>query len=166
MIAEFAIGRRTSLGSVGAYKSINIRWTFAGVLGVLSSFFIMGFYPVVGGWSIAYIFKSATGLLSSSVAIKDIFDNFVSNPIEPLIWIIIFLGINAAIVAKGITAGIEKASKILMPMLFILLVLISIRSITLPGSEEGLSFLFEPDFTSLKQETYLAALGQSFFPLV
>ncbi len=165
MIAEFAIGRRTSLGSVGAYKSINIRWTFAGVLGVLSSFFIMGFYPVVGGWSIAYIFKSATGLLSSSVAIKDIFDNFVSNPIEPLIWIIIFLGINAAIVAKGITAGIEKASKILMPMLFILLVLISIRSITLPGSEEGLSFLFEPDFTSLKQETYLAALGQSFFSL-
>ena len=165
MVAEFAVGRRTKLAAVGAYKSLNPRWTFAGVLGVLSAFFIMGFYPVVGGWSSAYVVKSFTGLLSDSAGIGDAFGAFIGNPILPIAWMLFFLLMNILIVAKGIAGGIEKASKILMPTLFVLLVLIAIRSITLPGASAGLAFLFKPDFSKVNGQTYLAALGQAFFSL-
>ena len=165
MIAEFAVGRRTQQSAVGAYKSISNKWTFAGVLGVLSGFFIMGFYPVVGGWAIAYIFKSVTGLLAAPDAIGDVFGAFITNPVEPLVWFLLFLAMNTVIVAKGISGGIEKAGKVLMPLLFGLLVLIALRSMTLPGAGAGLSFLFKPDFSKVTGATYLAALGQAFFSL-
>lgn len=165
MLAEFTLGRRTNLAAVGAYKKMNNRFTFAGVLGVLSAFFIMGFYPVVGGWASAYIFKSFTGLLNGVVPIGDAFGAFISNPLQPLIWMLLFLVLNVVIVAKGISGGIEKAGKVLMPTLFILLVLIAIRSTTLQGAGAGLEFLFKPDWSVVKGETYLAALGQAFFSL-
>jgi len=164
MIAEFAIGRRSRLSAVGAYKSISPNWTFAGVLGVLSAFLIMGFYPVVGGWSLAYIFKSISGLLSST-AISDAFGDFIGNPIEPIIWMAIYLSFNLFIVAKGISEGIEKAGRILMPTLFILLFIIIGRSVTLPGSSAGMDFLLNPDFSKVTGQTFLAALGQAFFSL-
>ncbi|HPP31461.1 MAG TPA: sodium-dependent transporter [Soehngenia sp.] len=165
MIAEFAIGRRTQLAAVGAYKKLNKRFTFAGVIGVLSAFLIMGFYPVVGGWSVAYIVKSFTGLLSDQTAIASAFDAFITSPVEPLIWMLIYMAINIYIVAKGVTSGIEKAGKILMPTLFILFILVAIRSVTLDGAIEGLKFLFKPDFSQVTGETFLAALGQQFFSL-
>jgi NSS family neurotransmitter:Na+ symporter len=165
MIAEFAIGRRTKLAAVGAYKSYSDKWTFAGAIGVVSAFFIMGFYPVVGGWALAYVLKSVTGLLSDIGAIGGSFEAFITNPVEPLIWMIIFLGINIVIVAKGVAGGIEKASKILMPTLFVLLVLIMFRSLTLEGASAGLSFIFKPDFSVVTGQTFLAALGQAFFSL-
>jgi NSS family neurotransmitter:Na+ symporter len=165
MVAEFAVGRRTSLAAVGAYKAIDNRWTFAGVLGVISAFFIMGFYPVVGGWAFAYIVKSFTGLLSSPAAIGDSFGAFISSPIQPIIWMFVFLALNVIIVAKGIKGGIEKASKVLMPTLFVLLILISIRSITLEGSGAGLEFLFKPNWGIVTGQTVLAAMGQAFFSL-
>lgn len=165
MIAEFAVGRRSKLAAVGAYKSYSDRWTFAGAIGVVSAFFIMGFYPVVGGWALAYALKSVTGLLSDIGAIGDAFGAFITNPVEPLIWMIIYLGINIVIVAKGIAGGIEKASKILMPTLFVLLVLIMFRSLTLEGASAGLSFIFKPDFSGVTGQTFLAALGQAFFSL-
>ncbi|SMP54961.1 sodium-dependent transporter [Anoxynatronum buryatiense] len=165
MIAEFAVGRRTSLAAVGAYKHYSKRWTFAGVLGVVSAFFIMGFYPVVGGWALAYVFKSLTGLLSNAGAIGDTFGAFITNPMEPLVWMIIFLLMNVVIVAKGISGGIEKAGKVLMPTLFVLLILIAVRSVTLPGASAGLAFLFQPDFSEVTGQTFLAALGQAFFSL-
>ena len=165
MIAEFAVGRRTSLAAVGAYKSYSNKWTFAGALGVLSGFFIMGFYPVVGGWALAYVLKSVTGLLSAPEAIGDTFGGFITNPLQPLLWMAIFLIINVAIVAKGISGGIEKAGKILMPVLFGILILIAIRSMSLPGAGAGLTFLFKPDWSVVTGQTYLAALGQAFFSL-
>lgn len=165
MIAEFAVGRRTSLAAVGAFKSVSPNWTFVGVLGVISAFFIMGFYPVVGGWALAYVVKSVTGLLAEAGAIGDAFGVFIGNPVEPLFWMIAFLLINIVIVAQGISGGIEKAGKVLMPTLFILLILVAIRSMTLPGSGAGLAFLFRPDFSMVTGETYLAALGQAFFSL-
>lgn len=165
MLAEFTLGRRTNLAAVGAYKKVNNKFTFAGVLGVLSAFFIMGFYPVVGGWASAYIFKSFTGLFNGAVPIGDAFGSFISNPIQPLMWMLFFLLLNVVIVTKGISGGIEKAGKVLMPTLFILLVLIAIRSTTLPGAGAGLEFLFKPDWSVVKGETYLAALGQAFFSL-
>jgi len=165
MVAEFAVGRRTSLAAVGAYKAIDKRWTFAGVLGVISAFFIMGFYPVVGGWATAYIVKSFTGLLSEPAMIGDSFTAFISNPLQPILWMLAYLALNVFIVARGIKGGIEKASKILMPTLFVLLILISIRSVTLQGAGAGLEFLFKPNWKIVTGKTVLAALGQAFFSL-
>ena len=165
MIAEFAVGRRTGLAAVGAFKSQNKNWTFAGALGVLSGFFIMGFYPVVGGWSLAYVFKSVTGLLAAPEAIGDAFGAFITASAEPLVWMIIYLAINLVIVAKGIAGGIEKAGKVLMPTLFVLLIFIIFRSVSLPGASAGLNFLFKPDWSLVTGQTVLAALGQSFFTL-
>ncbi len=165
MISEFAVGRRTELAAVGAYKKINKNWTFAGVLGVLSAFFIMGFYPVVGGWALAYVLKSVTGLLSNAAAIGDTFGAFITSSVEPVIWMLIFLAMNILIVAKGIAGGIEKAGKVLMPTLFVLLVLVAARSLTLPGASAGVDFLFKPDFSKVTGATFLAALGQAFFSL-
>lgn len=164
MTAEFAIGRKTNLAAVGAYKSTSRRWTFVGIIGVLTAFLIMGFYPVVGGWSLAYISKSFTGLLSSG-DIGGVFESFISGSFTPLLWTLLFLGLNVFIVARGISGGIEKAGKILMPTLFILLIMISIKSVSLPGSGAGLEFLFKPDWSKVNGGTILAALGQAFFSL-
>ncbi len=165
MIAEFTVGRRSSLAAVGAYKSYSRNWTFVGVIGVLSGFLIMGFYPVVGGWALAYIIKSVSGLLTTPDAIGDTFVTFISGSVQPLIWMLVFLALNVAIVAKGIAGGIEKASKILMPTLLVLLIFIGIRSVSLPGADAGLKFLFSPDWSQVTGQTFLAALGQAFFSL-
>ena len=165
MLAEFTVGRRSGLAAVGAYKSTSDKWTFAGALGVLSGFFIMGFYPVVGGWALAYVVKSFSGLLAAPEAIGDVFGGFITNPAQPLIWMLIFLAMNVVIVAKGISGGIEKAGKILMPTLFILFIFIAIRSVSLPGAGAGLEFLFKPDWSVVTGQTFLAALGQAFFSL-
>ena len=165
MIAELVLGRRTGLAAVGAFKSVDKRWTFTGVLGVVSAFFIMGFYPVVGGWSAAYILKTATGLLSDPGAIEGIFGAFISDPVQPLIWTVLYMVLNVVIVSKGIAGGIEKASKVLMPTLFALFVIIAVRNLSLPGAFAGVDFLFNPDFSKVTGQTFLAALGQAFFSL-
>lgn len=165
MLAEFTVGRRNQLAAVGAYKSNSRSWTFAGVLGVISGFFIMGFYPVVGGWAIAYIFKSITGLTAEVGAIGDAFGSFIGNPVQPLIWMLLFMVLNSVIVGRGISKGIELASKILMPLLIILLAIVAIKGFTIPGSSAGMAFLFVPDWSAVTGSTFLAALGQAFFSL-
>lgn len=165
MTAEFAVGRRSGLAAVGAYKSFSDKWTFAGALGVLSGFFIMGFYPVVGGWALAYIAKSFTGLLAAPEAIGDAFGAFIGAPVEPLVWMLLYLAVNVYIVARGVAGGIEKAGKVMMPALYVLLVFIIIRSVSLPGAAAGLSFLFKPNWSVVSGKTFLAALGQAFFSL-
>lgn len=164
MLTEFAVGRRKQLAAVGAFKSVDRRWTFAGVLGVLSGFLIMGFYPVVGGWALAYIFKAGS-LLGNPGAIGDAFGGFITDSTQPLIWMVIYLALNIAIVVKGISSGIEKAGKILMPLLFGILIVIAIKGLTLPGAMKGMEFLFKPDFSKLNGSVVLAALGQAFFSL-
>lgn len=165
MLAEFTLGRKTSLAAVGAFKSVSKNLTFVGVIGVLTALMIMGFYPVVGGWATAYIFKSFTGLTSNPEIIGDIFGGFITASVEPLIWTAIFLLANVLIVMKGIAGGIEKASKVLMPLLFAILIVISVYGLTLPGAMEGFNFLFVPDFSAVTANTFLAALGQAFFSL-
>ncbi len=137
---------------------------FAGVLGVLSGFLIMGFYPVVGGWALAYIVK-APGLIANPATIGDTFGAFISNPVQPLIWMVAFLLLNVVIVARGVSAGIEAAGKVLMPLLFGILILIAVRGLMLPGAMAGMSFLFTPDFSKINGTVVLAALGQAFFSL-
>lgn len=166
MIAEFALGRNSGLATVGAIKSYDNRFTFVGFMGVFAAFLIMGFYPVVGGWALAYILESVTGLYNlSPEGIGDTFGGFITSGVQPLVWMAIFLGMNILIVAKGIKGGIEKAAKVLMPTLFILLIFIAIRSLTLDGAGEGLGYLFRPDFSAVDGGTVLAALGQAFFSL-
>ncbi|MBR9788913.1 MAG: sodium-dependent transporter [Vibrionaceae bacterium] len=165
MLTEFAVGRKTGRSAVGAFKSTDRRWTFTGVMGVLSGLLIMGFYPVVGGWALAYIFKVGTGLLSTPEAIGDSFGGFISDPIQPLIWMALYLFMNIFIVMKGISGGIEKAGKVLMPLLFLILIVVSIKGLMLPGAMAGVEFLFMPDFSEVNSSVVLAALGQAFFSL-
>ncbi|MGF1698954.1 sodium-dependent transporter [Photobacterium makurazakiensis] len=165
MLTEFAVGRKTGLSAVGAFKSTDRRWSFVGVIGVVSGLLIMGFYPVVGGWAIAYIYKISSGLLSTPEAIGDSFGSFISNPVQPLMWMGLYLVFNILVVIKGISGGIEKAGKVLMPLLFAILILVAIKGLTLPGASAGLEFLFKPDFSKVDSSVVLAALGQAFFSL-
>ncbi|CAE6895914.1 sodium-dependent transporter [Vibrio sp. B1FLJ16] len=165
MLTEFAVGRHTGRAAVGAFKSADRRWTFTGVMGVLSGLLIMGFYPVVGGWALAYIFKVGGGLLSTPEAIGDSFGGFISDPVQPLLWMAAYLFLNVMIVMKGISGGIEKAGKILMPLLFLILIIVSVKGLSLPGAMAGIEFLFMPDFSQVNSSVVLAALGQAFFSL-
>lgn len=166
MLTEFAIGRNHELAAVGAFKSVDKRWTFAGFMGVVSGLLIMGFYPVVGGWSLAYIFKVGAGLLDQEPAmINEGFSTFIASPVQPLLWMGLYMLLNIVVVIKGISGGIEKIGKVLMPLLFAILILIAIKGLTLEGSLAGLEFLFTPDFSKLTPSVILAALGQAFFSL-
>ncbi|WP_305404056.1 sodium-dependent transporter [Photobacterium leiognathi] len=165
MLTEFAVGRKTGLSAVGAFKTTDRRWTFVGIMGVLSGLLIMGFYPVVGGWAIAYIYKISTGLLSQPTAIGDSFSGFIADPMQPLFWMGLYLLLNIFVVIRGVSGGIEKAGKILMPLLFIILIIVSVKGLTLPGAMTGLEFLFKPDFSKIDSSVVLAALGQAFFSL-
>lgn len=164
MTGEFILGRNAKLASVGAFKAQDKNWTFVGALGVLSAFLIMGYYPVIGGWSLAYMVKSITGLLGSA-DIDGAFVGLISGTWEPLIWMLIYLSFNVFVILRGINKGIEAASKILMPTLFVLLLIIIVKGLTLPGAAVGLSFLLKPDFSKVTGATFLAALGQAFFSL-
>lgn len=166
MLAEFSIGRHTQLSSVNAFQKLDKRFTFVGAMGVLAAFVIMGYYPVVGGWSVAYIFKTIMGQISTDAAVMgEAFNSLAGGIFSPIFWTAIYLLANIVIVIKGISAGIEKAAKVMMPLLFVLLVILVVRSLTLPGAMEGLRYLFIPDFSKLTGEVLLASLGQAFFSL-
>ncbi len=165
MLTEFAIGRNTGRSAVGAFKSTDRSWSFVGIMGVLCGLLIMGFYPVVGGWALAYVQKTASGLLTTPEVIKDTFVGFIADPIQPIMWMGLYLLLNIVIVAKGISGGIEKAGKVLMPLLFLTLILVAAKGLMLPGAYAGIEFLFKPDFSKLNSSVVLAALGQAFFSL-
>jgi NSS family neurotransmitter:Na+ symporter len=163
MLSELAIGRATQLNAVGAFKKLSKKWTFVGVMGVIAGFVILSYYSVIGGWSIGYMVRSLTGVFSGDTA--ELFGSFVSNTWEPLIWHAVFMGLTIGIVYNGIKGGIERASKIMIPALFIMLIIIIVRSLTLPGAAEGVAFYLKPDFSKVTGGTIMAALGQAFFSL-
>lgn len=167
MIAAIALGRKTQLSAVGAYRKINKKWAFAGAMGVICGFFILALYSAVGGWVIYYAQQAITGGLNVSNPNEygNIFGNFISSPTKSVLYQGIFLVITLLIVLKGISGGIEKASKIMMPALFIIMIVIGFRSVTLEGAQEGLRFLFEADFNQVTMNTIVNALGQVFFSL-
>lgn len=167
MLAAITLGRKTQLSVFGAYKSIDKRWSFVGALGVICGFFILAFYSTVGGWVIYYLKNALMGTLD----IRDpnyygtIFSNLMSSSGNLIFYQFIFMLLTVLIVLKGISNGIEKASKIMMPALLIMLIIISLRSITLSGSIEGIKFLFVPDFSKITMDVAKNALGQLFFSL-
>ncbi|MCL2074551.1 MAG: sodium-dependent transporter [Marinilabiliaceae bacterium] len=169
MISEFAIGRSAQKNAIGAFKTIapDKPWFFIGIMGIGAAFFILSFYAVVSGWTLEYLFLSLKNQFvgKSPTEINDIYTNLTSGTWTSVVVIVIFLALTAIIVSSGIQKGIERYSKILMPMLLIIIVLLSIRSVTLDGASDGLKFLFSPDFGKITGKTMLSALGQSFFSL-
>lgn len=167
MLAELAIGRGTQKNMVGAFRTLDKRWTFAGKIGIVTLFVIMSYYCVVGGWVLKYILVYITGAHfgGGTTQYQDYFVNFISDWAEPLAWDLLFLILCIYIVIKGVSQGIERVSKALMPCLFLLLIGIAIRSATLPGAKEGLKFMFTIEPADFNRDTFVAALGQAFFSL-
>ena len=169
-ISEFVIGRRSQKNAYAAFRDLSdgSAWKWAGLITVMVPFIVTSYYCVIGGWSVEYLFKSFafdfTGS-NSQTAINSMFVDFVSNPWLPLIGHTLFLLGTAAIVAVGIKDGIEKFSKVMMPLLFVIVVFIAIYSITLPGAGSGIDYLFNPDFSKITGRSCAAALGQAFFSL-
>ncbi|NLP45990.1 MAG: sodium-dependent transporter [Epulopiscium sp.] len=167
MLAAITLGRKTQLSVFGAYKSIDHRWSFVGALGVICGFFILAFYSTVGGWILYYFKNTLLGTLKTTDPniLGEMFTQLMNSPKKLILYQFIFLFITMIIVLKGITNGIEKASKIMMPALFIMLIMIAIRSVTLKGSVDGIRFLFVPDFSKITMDVAMNALGQMFFSL-
>lgn len=167
MLAELSIGRATQKNVVGAFHELDKKWTFAGGIGVVTLFVIMSYYCIVGGWVMKYIFAYVTdgSFGGGAVTYQEYFSGFISKPVEPLIWGLCFLVLCVFVVAKGVSEGIERVSKILMPALFLLLIACVIRAVTLPGASEGISYMLTIDPESFNRDTLVGALGQAFFSL-
>ena len=169
MYSEFIIGRRSQANVFGAYRVLapGTKWCNTGYIYVLGSLAIISFYCVVGGWTMAYLWKAVTFKFSvaDTAVLGDIFNRTVTSNTEPLVFMLIFLFATALIVMAGIKEGIERYTKVMMPLLFVIVVIVAIRSLTLPDASAGLDFMFRPDFSKVTSKTFLDALGQAFFSL-
>ncbi len=168
MTSELLIGRKAQKNVFGAFKSLspNTHWYLVGTMGVLAAFLILSFYSVVAGWTLEYVYLAITGSLSGTPDdINNIFTSFMGDDFWPFLWTIVFLFMTALIVLGGVKNGIEKYTKILMPLLFVLIVILDIKALTLPGAGKGIKFLFDPDFSKINGSVVLAAMGQAFFSL-
>ena len=169
MMSEFIIGRSAQRNPYGAFRLLapGKPWYIIGLMGVVAAFMILAFYTVVAGWTLEYIYQSLTGNLvgKSTTQLKEMFSHFRHDTIRPVFWFVIFMAFTGWIVIAGIKNGIEKYTKILMPMLFIMLIGMVIYVLTFEDSSKGLHFLFNPDFSKITPEVILEALGQAFFSL-
>ena len=169
MITEFFIGRHSRSNAAGAFKVLapGTKWSLIGYNGVLAAFLILGFYSVVSGWTLEYIWQAMTGSLEGKTAAEftEDFHAFSSSIFRPIFWMIVFVVLTHVIIVFGVEKGIERASKIMMPALFLILILLCVRSVTLPNVSEGLNFFFKPDFGKITSSVVLSAMGQTFFSL-
>jgi neurotransmitter:Na+ symporter, NSS family len=169
MIAELAIGRRAKADAITSMQKLAPKqlWWLVGAAGALAAFLILAFYTEVAAWVFAYIIKAIAGGLASTnpEVTSNAFNSLISSPIQSLAWQWFVLAFISAIIIAGVSKGIEGMTKRLMPVLFVILVIVGIRSLTLPGGGEGLRFLFRPDFTQVTWNTVLMAMGLSFFKL-
>lgn len=168
MLNEFIIGRHAQSNMLRAYGKVsgNKAWTAVGALGVFTGFIITSYYAVVSGWCLQYIYASGVGQLSGDMEyVRNYFMDFEKDPFKPVVWTVAFLLITHFIIVRGVRSGIERASKLMMPTLFILLLVIVVAACSLPGALKGVEFLFHPDFSKVTSGTFLGALGQSFYSL-
>ena len=164
MIAEISIGRKTGLSAIGAYKALDKRFAFVGYLASIVPIIILPYYSVIGGWVTKYFVTYLTGA-GSEAAGDEFFGGFIGSVGEPLLWFAIFIGITAVIVLFGVEKGIEKVSRVMMPILVALTVAIAIYSLTLPNAIDGLIYYIKPDFSKFSGTTVLAAMGQLFYSM-
>ena len=171
VIAEFVIGRKTQLSPVGAFETVapKSNWKWVGMLGVASAFVILSFYGVVGGWTLKYTLISLTGGFSQLAGDPEtsgtLFDSFIKGALAPILWQIVFMGFTIFVIVQGVKGGIEKWTKIMMPAILVILVILMIRGLTLPNGMQALDFLFKPKFEDLTASSIVLALGHSFFTL-
>ncbi|MCF7935722.1 MAG: sodium-dependent transporter [Synergistales bacterium] len=175
MVAEFSIGRAAQRNAVGSFKVLKGgAWPIVGWMGVIAGFMILSFYGVIGGWTTPYIFKSFGSMMQqmSGAEIKaagdmagELFGGFVSNSVQVIAYQAAFMLVTILVIAKGVAGGIERCCKWLMPGLFVILIVLIIRAVTLEGSGAGLAFYLQPDFSKLNASVFFAALGQAFFTL-
>ena len=168
MISEFIVGRHAQTNAARAYDTLSDGkpWKLVGHLGILTSTIILGFYAVVAGWCLQYVYAAMAGkLVGDAEYVKTYFATFSSHPLHPVLCGVAFILITHTVIVHGVRKGIERASKWLMPILFILLLVLVTASCALPGSMEGVRFLLQPDFSKLDSKVMLDALGQAFFSL-
>ena len=169
MMSELVIGRRSQRNPVGAFKTLAPRkpWYFVGMMGIVAAFMILAFYTAVAGWTLEYIYQTLIGgfVGKSSAELSSMFESFRSESLRPALWFSVFMLATAGIVLGGVRKGIEKSTKIMMPLLFVLLIVMCIKALSLPGAGKGVEFLFRPDFSKITGNTVLMALGQAFFSL-
>ena len=168
MMSEFIIGRHSAANAARSYTNLagGKSWAFMGYMGVFTSMIILGFYAVVAGWCLQYLYASIMGGVHGDANyVKEYFVAFSSDPIKPTLWSVVFILLTHFVVVRGVRNGIEKASKVLMPLLFVLLIIIVVASCSLPGAMKGVDFLLKPDFSKVDQNVLLEALGQAFFSL-
>ena len=168
MLNEFIIGRRAQANTARSYARLanGTPWRLIGLFGVFTGFLITGYYVVVSGWCLQYIYASVAGHLSGDTDyVKTYFDTFSSHPWKPIVWMLVFMLMCHFIISRGVEKGIEKGSKTMMPLLFILLVVIAVASCLLPGAGKGIAFLFNPDFSKVDSDVLLGGLGQAFYSL-
>lgn len=170
MLAEVTIGRHTQKNPVGAFKQIKpgSPWKYVGFLGVFTGVFILSYYSVVAGWSAGYFYKTITGAFRGEVsweASDAVFTQFAANPYAIVPCLFIIITITTFVISKGVQGGIERWSKILMPVLFVLIIILAVRALTLPGAGAGLSFYLKPDFSRFDPKVIFFGIGQAFFSL-
>ena len=167
MISEFIVGRRAQTNAARAYAQLGRKeWRFVGYLGILTSTIILGFYAVVAGWCLQYLYAAIVGQLNSDSAyVIQYFTEFSSDPVKPCLWGIGFILLTHLVVAMGVNKGIERVSKVLMPLLLVILLILVVASCMLPGAVKGVEFLLKPDFSKVNGDVVLEALGQAFFSL-
>lgn len=168
MLSEFIIGRHGAANTFRAYNKMSggNAWKYVGLLGVVTGFLITGYYAVVSGWCLQYVYASLVGELKGNPQyVMDYFTTFSHNPVRPAIWTLVILLTAHLVIIHGVRGGIERASKLMMPTLFVLLLIIVVASCLLPGADKGVDFLLRPDFSKMTKSMFLGALGQSFYSL-
>ena len=169
MLSEFIVGRRGQSNVFRSFKNLSPKsyWYLVGIMGILAALTMLSFYSTVAGWAFQYIIISVQNIITQPENINHtkVFTDFTSGIVLPLTWMFTFVALTAGVVVFGVQKGIEKYSKILMPIMFIVLITLVIRGLTLPGSLEGVKFLFYPDFSKIDTHSILAALGQAAFSL-
>lgn len=171
LIAEITIGRRSQTNAFRVFHKLapGSRWNMVGILMVATPIIVVSYYSVIGGWSVEYFVKACSLDFSPGAGPEagfgDIFGSFISSVWAPVLYHTFYLLVTAAVVAVGVKSGIERFGKIMMPLLFVIMIVIAVRSATLPGAGDGLEWLFRPDFSKIDASVCAAALGQGFFSL-
>lgn len=166
-LAEFYIGRKSGKNAIDSFKTLapGTLWPWIGRLGVFACFILLSFYSVVGGWVLNYVVHTFTGAIHTGADFKELFNATIASPWGSIAYQGLFMLMTIWVVKSGISDGIEKANRYLMPALFILFLLLAIRSLTLPNAMEGVTFLLKPELSEVTSQTMLTALGQAFFAL-
>lgn len=167
MVSEFLIGRRSQANTATAYQKLapGSKWHYVGLMGVFSAFLILSYYVVVAGWTLEYTVASVTNSFTDGTDYTKFFGDFVSNPWKSSLYVVLFMLLTHVVIVRGVRDGIERFSKVMMPLLLFIICILVICAFSMPGASEGLNFLLKPDFSKVTTKVVLSAMGQAFFSM-